>query len=221
MEEHEILADKLYKKLDNECRRFMDEVKLLPPEQIVEKAYEITCKAEYPDMFYGTDNYTNEELEALLKQENSLQYLYDDWYSSDGGIHNTLRESMEVGLEELVEKVRMENPNHELLQNMEQALKQLAYYNLTDYIENHYNIEDMDEYNLGKLLETKGNARELYDYFNDMKNNDQVKYLVEVSTFDSQVYDKKSNDIIPKLNEIAKSEEKTNTKDKKNKDYER
>ncbi|MDO5571851.1 MAG: DUF3848 domain-containing protein [Bacteroidales bacterium] len=221
MDENEKLVYDLYEKLQKEYNNFINEMKLLSPEQLIEKSYEITCKSQYPDMFNSTSNYSNEELEALLKQENTLQYLYDDWYYADGGINKTLEQSMEIGLGELVEKVKKENPNHELLQNMEEALKQLNNYELAYYVEKHFNIEDMDEYNLGKLLDKKVNARDLCEYFKDMKDNKQVKYLVEISTFDSEVYDKISTDIIPKLDKIAKEQDKTNHKEKKNKDYER
>lgn len=213
MKENERLIKQLYDKLNNEYHSFLEEIKLLSAEQIIEKAYEITCKEQYPDMFYGVSNYSNEELESLLKQENTLDYLYNDWIHADGGLHSVLEENMITGLDELIDRTRLENPNNELIIKIKEALKQFDNYDLCYHLKDYYRVDEFDYYTINNVIKSK-DIRKLKDFFYDMKSNEQVQDLLEKSLIDSQTYESVSTDIIPKLDKIVKEQSFKSSKSK-------
>ena len=71
-----------------------------------------------------------------------------------------------------------------------------------------------DKNDVQDLLNSKDGARKLLNYFNDVKDNEHLKYLKEIQVIDTESVNK-IDEYIPKLNEII------NKNRNKSKDIER
>ena len=71
-----------------------------------------------------------------------------------------------------------------------------------------------DKNDVQDLLNSKDGARKLLNYFNDVKDNEHLKYLKEIHVIDTESINK-IDEYIPKLNEII------NKNRNKSKDMER
>lgn len=94
------MNEKVYKKLSAEYEEYLNQVKKLSKEKIILNAYEITCKENIKDYFYKTNI---EHSKYLLKLDNALDFLYQEWLRTDGGIHNILDDSIVESLYKLNE----------------------------------------------------------------------------------------------------------------------
>ena len=103
----EKIRQELYDKLDKEYNTFIEEIKQLPPEQIIDKSYEKVMKEEFVGMFYPENTeYDISDIKALNKSKNPLEELYQGWMDFDGGIHESLGYSVENTIEDLKKEQR-------------------------------------------------------------------------------------------------------------------
>ena len=79
--QHKALYDKLIARAVQDQDAYIEQLKTLPPEQIVAKAYEITCRDNIL-LTMQTSDYTVPQLQALLKIELPVDSLYQEWLSS-------------------------------------------------------------------------------------------------------------------------------------------
>ena len=90
----EKMNQRLYDKMNREYFRFIEQVKALPPEQILDRAYEkvskqdILCSFENEGMEY-------DQAKALCRLEHPLEELYQQWLKTDSSYMESLRETME------------------------------------------------------------------------------------------------------------------------------
>ena len=90
----EKMNQRLYDKMSREYSGFIDRVKLLPPEQILDRAFEkvskedILCSLEGEGMEY-------DQAKALCRLEHPLEELYQQWLKTDSSYMESLRETME------------------------------------------------------------------------------------------------------------------------------
>lgn len=220
------LADKLYAKLLAEYLNYISEIKLLSKDEIIKNAYQITIKREFVDMFYGTCNFNKFQLLALLEKEKPLQFLYDSWDKSDGGIHNILEEKLDDDFYELgnnyKNKVMLEiqkDGNYQLIENISDTLSALDDYDFCTYIKEKFKVDDLDEYDIHLVLYSKDGAKYLYDFCDEIKNEQQVKYLRQISVLDNEKMDNIEDKILPNLRNVIKEQDKVI--DKKSKEKER
>lgn len=78
----EQLKNKLNEKIQNEYDNFIDRLKSLPLEQVIESSYEKVFKEE----FMTTIQYrelSKTEINALLKMDYPLDSLYQEWLKND------------------------------------------------------------------------------------------------------------------------------------------
>lgn len=68
----------LYEKVQSELAVFQKEILTKTPEEIYEAAHEIAVKHEIAKVFAGSD-YSPISAAVLLKSENLLQDIYDEW----------------------------------------------------------------------------------------------------------------------------------------------
>ena len=105
----EKLREELYEKLSLEYDSFIEEVKKLPPEKIIDKSYEKVMKEELVSMFYPeSDQYDISDIKVLNKSEYPLEELYQD---EDSGIHQALESSVETTIDFLKQEQRNKNKN--------------------------------------------------------------------------------------------------------------
>lgn len=91
-----------------------------------------------------------------------------------------------------------------LIKNIVSSLQQLDNYDFCFFLKKKYNIRDFDYNNINKILETKEGINNLKDFFEEMKDNDQLNYLTEIMLFDSSTYEGISDRLIPGLEELYK-----------------
>lgn len=221
----EELASKVYHKLSNEYSKYIENIKKLSKEEIINESYPITMKQELVEMFYDTVVFNKYQLMGLLEKENILEFLYDTYFAKDGGLNNLLEEKMDdnfYGLgneyeEKLNEKIDS-NENIELIEDISNALIDFDNYDFCIELKKEYKVEDFDNYDIFYILNINGGAKYLYNYFFDLVRNPQLKYLKEIAAINPKNYDNIEK-IMLKLQDIDKEEKKKN-KNAKNKEQE-
>ena len=210
----ERLNIEIYNKLNRELKDFKDELTKLKPDEIINKSYEITIKEEFVDLFGGEPKYDLHTLKALLQKDNVLDYLYDDWYNDKHhGISELVEDNMYGLLEDLTSKYESdlfdkieESPNYKLIVDISEALLDFSRYELCYKLKNKYEVDELDLIDINDILNTKGGKQYLYDSFVDLKSNEQLEYLNEISVINSTNYNNIEEKILPKLKELIKEE---------------
>lgn len=211
----EELSNKVYKKLEHEFDMFKESCLSKTKEEILKSAYEIAVKEEIVESF-NSNIYEEEQYLALLENDNMLENIYQDWMNAESGIHIPKEESIEFYLNEIEEKyTKLESdPNSKLIKDMTKTLRELRNYEFYDdnIIQRKFLYYDKND--VQDLLNSKDGARKLLNYFNDVKDNEHLKYLKEIQVIDTESINK-IDEYIPKLNEII------NKNRNKSKDMER
>jgi len=104
MKKFEELKNKLYEKIDKEMSDYKEELKQMTPDKIIENAYRLVVKDEIACELKGM-YLDEEEIKAMLKQEDLLSTFYDDWLNCDGRLgevisDTTMTETVETILED-------------------------------------------------------------------------------------------------------------------------
>lgn len=209
------LSNKVYKRLEHEFDMFKESCLSKTKEEILKSAYEIAVKEEIVGSF-NSNIYEEEQYLALLENDNMLENIYQDWMNAESGIHIPIEESIEFYLNEIEEKyTKLESdPNSKLIKDMTKTLRELRNYEFYDDNIIQRNFLYYDKNDVQDLLNSKDGARKLLNYFNDVKDNEHLKYLKEIHVIDTESINK-IDEYIPKLNEII------NKNRNKSKDMER
>ena len=91
-----------------------------------------------------------------------------------------------------------------LIKNIVSSLQQLDNYDFCFFLKKKFNIKDFDYNNINKILETKEGINSLKDFFEEMRDNDQLNYLIEIMIFDSSTYEGIKDRLISGLEELYK-----------------
>lgn len=78
----EKLKEQLSEKIQKEYDDFIENLKLLPPEHIVESSYEKVFKEKFMTTVQYKD-FSKQEIKALLKMDYPLDSLYQEWLKND------------------------------------------------------------------------------------------------------------------------------------------
>ena len=105
------LQEQLYDKLQKEYDSFIEEIKGLPPDEIIEKSYEKVYKEELLSLFYD-DKRDDEEAQALLDLEYPLEELYQEWMDTDASISETLEDVIYYKIRRLLAEKSEKVPEH-------------------------------------------------------------------------------------------------------------
>lgn len=103
MAKRKSLEDRAYEKINREMNEYLAEIKTKSPEEIVEAAYEITYKQEILGMFECEGAFNDKQSMAILKTKNALDYLYQEWLDFDGSVVDTLRDSVDLAIENQID----------------------------------------------------------------------------------------------------------------------
>ena len=102
------LNNMLALKLQNEFSKYtQDLINNKTPQGIVMKSYETTVKEGYIDLFSYKD-LEKDEIKALLKEENILDSLYDDWIKSDGCLWEQIENVADISVERIKDNYHKE-----------------------------------------------------------------------------------------------------------------
>lgn len=99
------MNDLLYAKMNREYESFIEKVKTLPPEQILERAYEKITKQDIL-LCLESDDIEYEKAKALLSFKNPLEELYQQWLRVDDTYMNELRSAIDDRATEAVIQVK-------------------------------------------------------------------------------------------------------------------
>lgn len=86
--------EKLNEKLEKEFKEFCEMMKTKTPEEIIERAYEITVKEELKDEIVNMDLH-DKEIEIMLGHNDLLTEFYHDWLDCDTPLGESLRENLQ------------------------------------------------------------------------------------------------------------------------------
>ena len=103
--QHKALYDKLITRAVREQDAYTEQLKTLPPEQIIAKAYEISYRDNIL-LTMQTSDYTVPQLQALLIIEQPVGSLYQEWLSSGFTGTEELRCVMDEFTNDLVKATR-------------------------------------------------------------------------------------------------------------------
>lgn len=107
MEKTEELKEKLFEKLEIELEDFEQKLKQKTVDEILESAYELTVKREIIGEI-KEKNLDEDELKALLKEDNLLSEFYEDWRNSDGRLGEEISYTMSDTIDIVVKEYEKE-----------------------------------------------------------------------------------------------------------------
>jgi hypothetical protein len=90
----EKLTNQLYERLSEEYNTFLDELKQMSPEKIIEKSYEKVFKDEILFVLENND-LTADRAKALLARQYPLDEIYQEWLNADCPYTDVLQDCME------------------------------------------------------------------------------------------------------------------------------
>jgi len=103
------LKEMLMKKIDQELFNYKQNlIKNYIPKEIVEQAYKINVKQQIRDIVDGII-FSKEQVQVLLKTDNLLDKLYDQYEKSDGNIWEQLEDNVEGSLENIIKEYKNRN----------------------------------------------------------------------------------------------------------------
>ena len=82
----------LYEKMSSEYDSFIEKLKQMQPEQIIERSYEKVMKEDLLSCFEYSER-PQIEAKALYLQKNPLESLYQEWLETDVSYMDMLRDS--------------------------------------------------------------------------------------------------------------------------------
>ena len=88
------IHDQLYEKVKSNFESFLDGLKLLNPEDIIEKAYETHFKREIYEFFESGDFLSDADVATLLSSNTPLQVLYEGWQNEEPRYLEHMRDSI-------------------------------------------------------------------------------------------------------------------------------
>ena len=103
--------DRLQQKLEQELEDYKSYIKEQGIDFAIEKAYELTVKQEIIDCLIYDNNFTEEQITALLKCDNILEQCYDEWLKSDGNLKDTLAFVVDDRVELIIDDYLKEDNN--------------------------------------------------------------------------------------------------------------
>lgn len=104
------IREELYRKMENEYDSFIENLKQLSTEQIIDSSYERVVKEEIVLMFYPEyEKYDINYIKILNKSKRPLEELYQGWMEFDGGIDGPLEHSIYSTMETLKRELNEKN----------------------------------------------------------------------------------------------------------------
>jgi hypothetical protein len=97
------LQNLLYTRLETEYTEFIEDLKKLPPEKIVEESYKKVIRDDILMSFESDDIYLDkEQLIALLRCKRPLYECYEAWTDTDYSYMDMLRDAISDGADTLI-----------------------------------------------------------------------------------------------------------------------
>lgn len=214
MKSNEELFKELQAKLDKEYENLTNEVIKLKPRDIINRSYEFVIKEEIKDLYFDNKDLERYDIKALLSLDNTLDYLYNSWICTDFQINNEIRDALEDEVMEL-SKVFI-NKNLEKCKNKDKyiiiadAFEQLNYFDLCKDIKEKYKLSEYETMNplLIKEIMDTGGTKDIYNFFKNILNNDELKYVALKREHNEKLHNNISNVVLPILEKKIKNKDR-------------
>lgn len=109
--------ERLYRKAAQEQEQFVDNLKLQPPDKIIEAAYEKVMRDDILMLLEPDNDFLDDkQVKALLKLDYPLSACYDEWLNNDCSYMDMLRDTVTdfaEGLAEKTEQQKAQKKKHE------------------------------------------------------------------------------------------------------------
>lgn len=99
-------------KLEREFKAFKKDLKELPKNKIIDKAYELTAKEEIKDTLINMDLHDAEK-EMLFYQDDILNEFYHDWLNCDVPLGDSMQYCIEESIATLTKYIGKKNNQKE------------------------------------------------------------------------------------------------------------
>ena len=104
------LRKQLYDKAAAEQKNFIEKLKVMPPEVIIQSAYEKVIRDDILSVFEGSDLPIS-HVKELLKQPFPLSACYDEWLSNDYSHMQDIRDTITEFADSLIQHRKEKHKN--------------------------------------------------------------------------------------------------------------
>ena len=214
MKSNEELFKELQARLDKEYEDLTNELMKLEPRDIIGRSYEFVLKEEMKDLYYSDKDLGRYEIKALLSLDNTLDYLYDSWICTDFQINNEVRDALEDEVMELSKDYINENlercSDKDKYTIIADAFEKLNYFDLCKDIKEKYKLSEYETMNplLIKEIMDTGGTKDIYNFFKNILNNDELKYVALKREHNEKLHNNISNVVLPILEKKIKNKNK-------------
>jgi len=192
------VSNQIYYKLNDEFDKYLDEIRNLSIDDIIEKSYETTIKAEIVKTFYYYFMGDSEEFDAISMFDNSLDYFYQKWMDSDTeNIHTIIEDNVNNTLYNLVEEVEKikDSKNYDLIKNIDELFNEISDIDLKNKLNDLFQINKFNVLNIDKILNLESDTKKLYHFFTSIEFKKSIADNIELSK-------KMSENILPNLQKL-------------------
>ena len=102
------LLQMLYDKANAEQKAYIEKLKIMPPDVIIQSAYEKVIRDDILSVFEGSELPIN-HVKELLKQPFPLSACYDEWLSNDYSHMQDIRDTVSELAESLIQHRKEQN----------------------------------------------------------------------------------------------------------------
>lgn len=214
MKSNEELFKELQARLDKEYEDLTNELMKLEPRDIIGRSYEFVLKEEMKDLYYSDKDLGRYEIKALLSLDNTLDYLYDSWICTDFQINNEVRDALEDEVMELSKDYINENlercSDKDKYTIIADAFEQLTDFDLCKDIKEKYKLSEYETMNplLIKEIMDTGGTKDIYNFFKNILNNDELKYVALKREHNEKLHNNISNVVLPILEKKIKNKDR-------------
>lgn len=107
------IRELLFENASKEQSDFIDSLKMLNPEQIIEQAYEIIMREDILITFefeQEAKRLSDKQVEALLKLDYPLSVCYDEWQKNDITYMDRIYDTIDICSRKIAERQKEETP---------------------------------------------------------------------------------------------------------------
>ena len=192
------VSNQIYYKLNDEFDKYLDEIRNLSIDDIIEKSYETTIKAEIVKTFYLYFMGDSEEFAAISMFDNSLDYFYQKWMDSDTeNIHTIIEDNVNNTLYDLVEEVEKikDSKNYDLIKNIDELFNEISDIDLKNKLNDLFQINKFNVMNIDRILSLESDTKKMYHFLTSNEFKKSISNDIELSK-------KMSENILPNLQKL-------------------
>lgn len=192
------VSNQIYYKLSDEFDKYLDEIRNLSIDDIIEKSYETTIKTEIVKTFYYYFMGDGEELDAISMLDKPLDYFYQKWMDSDTeNIHTIIEDNVNNNLYDLVEEVEKikDSKNYDLIKNIDELFNEISDIDLKNKLNDLFQINKFNVMNIDRILSLESDTKKMYHFLTSIEFIKSISNNIELSK-------KMNENILPNLQKL-------------------